>query len=140
MQSRIMSWYEIPAYDFDRAVNFYTKVLGLKIERRVFGSSDYGIIQDGSDGIPGAIVRNGEDQQPAIANGPVLFFKVYDMSDTLARIKMYGGTVLKEKSIIKNQVEDGKSVIPKTLIDNSLGYYALFRDTEGNKMALYSNS
>ncbi|HXC05675.1 MAG TPA: VOC family protein [Bacteroidia bacterium] len=140
MQARIMSWYEIPACDFDKAVEFYSRGLGLKIERRVFGDIYYGVIQDGNNGIPGAIVKSQATVTVAEREGPVLFFKVYDMSETLRNIKTLGGTVLKEKSLIRNQLENGTSVIPNTLIDNSLGYYALFRDPEGNKMALYSNS
>jgi predicted enzyme related to lactoylglutathione lyase len=140
MQTRIMSWYEIPAFDFDKAIHFYAKALALKIERRVFGTMHYGVIQDGADGIPGAIVKSEASPTEKEREGPVLFFKVYDMSDTLERIRELGGVVVKEKSLIRNQLENGTSVIPKTLIDNSLGYYALFRDPEGNKMALYSNS
>ncbi|MFI5150509.1 MAG: VOC family protein [Bacteroidia bacterium] len=139
-EPRIMSWYEIPAFDFDRAVTFYTKAIGLKIERRVFGTNFLGVIQDGSAGIPGAIVKSEAGETEMLREGPVLFFKVYDMSDTLMRIKELGGTVVREKALIRNPLENGTAVIPKTLIDNSLGYYAVFRDPEGNKMALYSNS
>jgi predicted enzyme related to lactoylglutathione lyase len=72
--------------------------------------------------------------------GPILFFKVLDMSETIRRIKLLHGEILKEKSLIRNETAEGKIIIPKTLIDNSSGYFAVFRDPDGNKMALYSNS
>ncbi len=135
-----MSWYEIPAFDFEKAVDFYKYVMDFKIERRVFGEMHYGVITDGDDGIPGSIVKYNEKLDNRNTEGTVLFFKVLDMSETISRIRQKGGSIIKEKSLIRNPIEDGQSVIPKTLIDNSLGYYAVFRDPEGNKMALYSNS
>jgi predicted enzyme related to lactoylglutathione lyase len=139
-QARILSWYEIPAFDFDKAVHFYSKALGLKIERRIFGTNCLGVILDEAGGIPGAIAKSDTEPSGTEKEGPVLFFKVLDMSETLRRIKELGGEVVKEKALIRNQLENGTSVIPNTLIDNSRGYYALFRDPHGNKMALYSNS
>ncbi|HXC07113.1 MAG TPA: VOC family protein [Bacteroidia bacterium] len=134
----MLAWFEIPAFDFEKALDFYSGVFKFTIERKNFGSVPYGIMYESGTGVSGAIMKV---KEPLVPNsGPVLFFKVTDMSETLLRIKHLGGEVIKEKSIIKNETPDGKTIIPKTMIDNAHGYYALFRDTEGNKMALYSNS
>jgi len=134
----MLAWFEIPAFDFEKAIEFYSSVFKFTIEHKNFGSVPYGIIYESGTGISGAIMKVKEKPLPNA--GPVLFFKVMDMSETIQRIRQMGGEILKEKSIIKNETLDGKSIIPKTLIDNAHGYYALFRDPEGNKMALYSNS
>jgi predicted enzyme related to lactoylglutathione lyase len=134
----MLAWFEIPAFDFEKAIEFYSSVFKFTIEHKNFGSVPYGIIYESGTGISGAIMKVKEKPLPNA--GPVLFFKVMDMSETIQRIRQMGGEILKEKSIIKNETPDGKSIIPKTLIDNAHGYYALFRDPEGNKMALYSNS
>ncbi|MFI5148453.1 MAG: VOC family protein [Bacteroidia bacterium] len=134
----MLAWFEIPAFDFEKAIDFYTKVFKFTIERKKFGSVPYGIIFESGTGISGAIMQVKEKPLPNA--GPVLFFKVSDMYETLQRIKQLGGEVLKEKSIIKDETPDGKTMIALTMIDNAHGYYALFRDPEGNKMALYSNS
>jgi len=39
----------------------------------------------------------------------------------------------------KVQVENGKILMPKTLIDEQTGYMAFFEDTEGNRIGLHSN-
>ena len=43
---------------------------------------------------------------------------------------------------ILKRVEDagGRVVLEKTLINKESGYFALFMDTEGNKLALHSNN
>ncbi len=138
MQSHFLTWFEIPAYDFDKAVNFYSLIFGIKIECREMGAVFYGIINAKEMGSSGAIVKV---KEKTVSNqGTVLFFRVNDMSETIRRIKLLGGTMLREKTIIKNEMADGRTIIPKTLIDDSVGYYASFLDLEGNKMALYSNS
>jgi predicted enzyme related to lactoylglutathione lyase len=134
----MITWFEIPAYDFEKAVNFYSQVFTIPVDIKMLGSIEYGIMNDKGKGITGAIMKVKEKLAPNL--GPVLFFRVFDMHETLRRIRLFGGEVLKEKAIIKNENPDGSRVIPKTYIDNSVGYYALFRDPEGNKMALYSNS
>ena len=138
MQANFLTWFEIPAFDFDKAVNFYSLIFGIKIECREMGSIPYGIMNASQMGSSGAIVKVYEK---TVANqGTVLFFRVNDMSETIRRIKLLGGTILREKTIIRNEMADGRTVIPKTLIDETVGYYASYLDLEGNKMALYSNS
>jgi predicted enzyme related to lactoylglutathione lyase len=135
----MITWFEIPAFDFEKSVDFYSRVFNIRIEVKSLGSIPYGIMNDKGKGLTGAVMKVKEKIQPNL--GPVLFFKVIDMAETLRKIKLYGGEILKEKAIIKNESPDGTMVIPQsTFIDSSVGYYALFRDTEGNKMALYSNS
>jgi predicted enzyme related to lactoylglutathione lyase len=134
----MITWFEIPAFAFDESVDFYSKVFQINVEVKMLGSILYGIMNDKGQGITGAIMKVKEKLIPN--QGPVLFFRVVDMSETLKRIAFYGGVVLKEKALIKNENPDGTLVIPRTYIDNAVGYYALFRDLEGNKMALYSNS
>jgi predicted enzyme related to lactoylglutathione lyase len=134
----MISWFEIPAFDFDKAVEFYSKVFDIQIEIKSFGSGPYAVMNDKRSGIAGALIPVKEKLAPNM--GPILFFKVLDMSETIRRIKLLHGEILKEKSLIRNETAEGKIIIPKTLIDNSSGYFAVFRDPDGNKMALYSNS
>ena len=39
----------------------------------------------------------------------------------------------------KVQLENGRVLMPKTLIDEQTGYMAFFEDTEGNRIGLHSN-
>lgn len=138
MKKSLIQWIEIPAYDFDKAVLFYSSVFNLKIEKKIFNGVLHGVFSIYENNITGAIVK--VEGMPTSKDGVVLYFNVYEMTVTENRIVQFGGTILKEKAIIKNSLPDGSSLIPQTMIDGEVGYYSLFRDTEGNKMGLYSNS
>ena len=46
----------------------------------------------------------------------------------------------KDLNIILSKVEEagGRVIMPKTAISNDFGFFAIFLDTEGNKLALHS--
>jgi predicted enzyme related to lactoylglutathione lyase len=46
----------------------------------------------------------------------------------------------KDLSVVLDRVEKagGKIMLPKTKIDDEMGYYAIFNDCEGNKVGLHS--
>jgi uncharacterized protein len=141
VSNRIICWFEIPATDFHRAIDFYTNVLQLKIEETSFNDIPHGIIKSGSknDQVNGAIMES--KSLPLNPTGAVLFFNVNGkLDETIAKIPLFGGKILKEKTLIKNKEKDGLSLIPKTLIDGKEGYFCYFSDSEGNKMGLYANS
>ena len=141
--TNIISWFEIPARDFKRALDFYSNVFGIDIDVFMFSEIAHGVFRvdpNHPEEITGAIVET--KNMPDKNVGPVIFFNANpDMSEILENIKENGGEVILTKTLIKNiNSEDGKITIPQTLIDSNLGYHAYFYDTEGNKMGLYSNS
>lgn len=139
MSSQFFSWFEIPATDFLRATDFYEKVFNVKISKTKFNGVSHGIFQLKEGQTSGAIVN--VEALPEKGYGPVIFFNGYgNISLILENVVDHGGTIIKKKTLIKNLMEDGSSVIPRTLIDGAVGYYAYFYDSEGNKMGLYSNS
>lgn len=116
-----ISWFEIPASDFSRAVAFYQSILGLDIkESEMFGTKMGFFPTDGTN-VSGAIVQ-GEDYAPS-------------MDGVLAYLN--GGENL-EKVLSKVEPNKGKVIVPKTQISPEMGYFGMFIDTEGNKMALHS--
>lgn len=131
-------WFEIPVNDFEASVEFYSNVLRCKLKKVTFEGIQHAIF-DSLQGVKGSIVKR---QTPISVppDGPVLFFKVPVMSDNIEIIKSLGGKIIKEKTLMKASSESGSTVISKTLLDNEIGYYALFEDPEGNRMGLYSNS
>jgi len=132
-------WFEIPASDFTRATNFYSKVFGVELNIVELNGILHGIFKLDEGQITGAIVDNGGAE---IKPGVVLFFDADpSISDLENRIVANGGQVLVHKTLIKNKVEKDKYIIPKNFIDgSSLGYFAYFLDTEGNKMGLFGAS
>lgn len=132
-------WFEIPARDFHRATVFYSKVFGIKINTVELNGIKHGIFMLNDGQINGAIVDNGDTE---IKGGTVLFFDGSpSLSDVESKIKANGGQILVSKTLIKDEAEDGTSILPENFIDGSrLGYFAYFLDTEGNKMGLYGSS
>lgn len=119
----MISWFEIPAGDFKRAVSFYKNVLGVNItETEMFGTR-MGFFPSNGRNVSGAIVQ-GDDYKPS-GEGATLYFN--------------GGKNLQP---VLDKVADnkGRVIVPKTQISPEMGYFAIFIDTEGNKVALHSEN
>lgn len=119
----LINWFEIPATDFSRAISFYKAILGLEIkETEMFGTKMGFFPADGTN-VSGAIVQ-GEDYKPS-TNGVIAYLN--------------GGNDL-QTVLDKVENSNGKVIVSKTQISPEMGYFGMFIDTEGNKMALHSNS
>ncbi len=116
-----INWFEIPATDFERAKEFYGKLLGAEIQVMPHPEMKYGILPgDMQNGVTGGIVQ-----------GPG-----YEPSDKGALIYLNGGEDLSEP-LSRVEAAGGKIVLPKTSIGQN-GFMAHFIDSEGNKIALHS--
>lgn len=115
-----VSWFEIPAVNFEEAVDFYNNIYGIEMEKNFDGNYAMAFFP-ANNGIGGAIVA-GPGSTP---------------SDTGPLIYLNGG---KDLNLILEKVEEagGRIVMPKTLISKKSGYFAIFIDSEGNKLALHS--
>ena len=118
-----ISWFEIPAADFERAVLFYETVMATTLTRSQMGPMRLAIFP-GSEDLPvGGAVTYMEGAQPPGPMGAVVYlFAGDDLALALARVPEAGGVV----------------IVPKTMITPEMGHYALFRDSEGNHVGLYS--
>jgi predicted enzyme related to lactoylglutathione lyase len=117
----LINWFEIPATDFKRAVSFYTTILGLDIkESEMFGTKMGFFPTDGTN-VSGAIVQ-GEDYK-ASTDGVLAYLN--------------GGNDL-QMILDKIEPSNGKIIVPKTQISPEMGYFCMFIDSEGNKMAVHS--
>lgn len=115
----MIAWVEIPTVDFDRAVEFYNAILGLKLEKQDFGTEKMACFPDGS----GAIIWS-KGYEPS-GQGVVVSLHTDEMEKALERIPARGGKVL----------------IGKTKIEaEGRGYFGVFTDTEGNRLGLYSEN
>lgn len=120
MQNMI-NWFEIAAADLSRAKKFYGHILGIELkEVDMFGSKMAFFPADG-DNVSGALVQ-GADYTPS-ADGSLIYLNGGNDLDTM---------------LSKVEVAGGKVFVPKTQISPEMGYFAVFMDSEGNKMALHS--
>lgn len=107
--------FEIPAVDMERARKFYQEVFGW--ESQAFEES-YAIIKT-PDGVGGGFTSN---RTPVENQGLNLYIEVEDIPKTLGMIKSNGGGEIREK----------------TEIAPDMGYLAVFKDSEGNSVGLWS--
>ena len=139
MEHRNLLWIQIPCRDLSRAALFYRKVFDCKFHFEDLNHIPHAIFQEnglGQKPMNGALIEV-PDEYP-LGTGPVLFWDATARFEELEeRIKINGGKLLREKTLIKTEVGDGFSMIPYTYVDNNQGYYAHFLDSEGNRMGLY---
>lgn len=116
-----INWFEIPAQNYERAIKFYEAIFGFEMYRMPMGGMDMAFFPCDREAVGGALVC-GNGYIPS-ADGSVVYLN--------------GGDDL---NVVLNKVESagGAVVVPKTLITEEIGFFGMFIDTEGNKVALHS--
>jgi predicted enzyme related to lactoylglutathione lyase len=109
--------FEIPADDTGRAVKFYQRVFGWKIEK--WGPMDYWLATTGPDSEPGI---NGAIMSRETQNTSVNTVNVSSVDEYAKKIVDAGGKIL----------------TPKTPIPG-VGYFSYCVDTEGNVFGIMEN-
>lgn len=121
MEEGAFVWIEIPATDINRATKFYNQVLDIQLAPAAMG--DYQMAMFPNQTAGGAIVQ-GAQCVPS-SDGSIAYLNAgADLATPLAKIEGAGGKVIMEK----------------TLISAEHGYMALFIDTEGNRVGLWSKN
>ena len=116
-----ISLFEIPATDVLRAVDFYQAILNIQIEKMNMPGMEMGIFPYEQQMVTGVIIKS-EGYKPS-ADGVTIYLN--------------GGNNLQ---IILDKVAEngGEIIVPKTPHADDNGFFALFLDTEGNKIGLNS--
>lgn len=121
IMENLINWFEIPASDFERAIQFYKTILKIEITELDMYGTKMGMFASDGQNISGAIVE-GEGYSPSDSGVLVYLNGGEDLQVILSRVESIGGNIL----------------MPKTQISPDMGYFAIFLDSEGNKMALHS--
>ena len=122
----IISWFEIPATDLQRATTFYETLFDVQLT--VLDMPDYRMrvfpVKDNMVNISGCIVEAQQGFHKASATDGVLVYLNGnpDVQQVLNKVEAAGGTI----------------VLPKTEIGPDYGYMAIIIDTEGNRIGLHS--
>jgi uncharacterized protein len=121
MHMNALNWFEIPTYDFDRAVTFYEQLLQTTLQREMFAGTMPNAIFPYQNGVGGAVAQV-PYAKPG-SDGTVIYLNARSMEvfdAALANVVRLGGSV----------------IMPKTDV-GSTGHIALIRDTEGNRIGLH---
>ncbi len=117
-----ISWFEIPATDYERAKTFYNTMLGIEIADMPMPEGKYGMFpfDQENNGVGGGIMQM-EGVNPSAEGVTIYLNGGDDLSGPLSRVEAAGG----------------KIIMPKTDIGEN-GFMAQLLDTEGNRVALHS--
>lgn len=116
-------WIEIPVKDLDRALKFYQAVfeLGEPVSVTDDGVRRTVTLTNADESGPGFSLNQTRNFEPG-DKGPLVYLNTgSDSNAHLERVRAAGGTV------VEGETSMGQA-----------GYYATFKDTEGNLLALYS--
>lgn len=116
-----ISMFEIPATDISRAVNFYQTILDIKIEKMDVEGMQMGIFPYENQ-IVTVVIIEADGYKPS-ADGVTIYLN--------------GGNNL-QGILDKVGKNGGKIITPKTAHADESGFFAIFIDTEGNKVGLNS--
>lgn len=117
-----VSWFEIPAVDFHQAVEFYDHIFGIKMVQNITEANAMAFFPV-TNGIGGAVIA-GPGSIPS-DKGPLIYLNGgNDLDDVLSKVEEAGGRI----------------VMSKTGIGEEEGYFAIFIDCQGNKLALHSKN
>lgn len=117
----LIAFFEIPSVDFERAVCFYETVLETRLSVFDWGKEKMAFFTE-RELCVGAI-SFASDFLPS-SNGVLIHFNCESIDEKLSAVVNAGGDV----------------VIAKTKIEaEDRGYFAVFSDSEGNHIGLYSD-
>ena len=119
----LISIVEIPTSNFSRAVAFYQAILGITIEEIEMEGIRMGLFPNDGESVSVQLI-NGSEYKPS-GDGTIVYLS--------------GGKDL-QKVADKIKTNGGKIVVPKTEIGPEMGFYAMFNDSEGNKLGLHSSN
>lgn len=125
MEHNAVGWFEIPVSDMERARKFYESVLEISITVHDLGGLIMGWLPSnhGKSGASGSLVKH-EMYKPSTTDGVLIYFSCNDVDNELGRVEEAGGEIMKSK----------------TEIGGGHGFMALINDTEGNRIALHSQT
>lgn len=118
----LIAFFEIPATDFRRAVDFYETVLGMKFSVMEYETEKMACFTEDGEAV-GAISYSSDFDFLPSKHGVMIHFNCGDIAETLEKVVKMGGEV----------------IIPRTKIEaEDKGWFAVFSDTEGNRIGIYA--
>lgn len=113
-------WVDIPVVDLNRAIRFYSAVLGAPVKKQEFPERAIGVLPH-EDGEVGGCLYKKEGEAPS-DKGPLIYLNAQGrLDEAVAAVAANGGKVL----------------VPKHSI-GPYGFRAIVLDSEGNRVALHS--
>jgi predicted enzyme related to lactoylglutathione lyase len=114
-------WFDIPIVDLDRSMKFYSEVLDIGVHKTQFEDFTFAVLAH-KDGNGGCLVP--KPNEVSHDKGILIYMNVDGrIRDAVGKVAPNGGEV----------IQDTHPIGPH-------GFRALIKDSEGNRLALHSNS
>ena len=120
----VITWFEIPVADLDRAQAFYETVLARKLRRENLGGDALAVFPYDRPATGGALQAGASAAARTGSSIRIYLDCMPSIDATLARIEAAGGQI----------------VAPKSALPPGMGFIAHMRDTEGNEVGLHALS
>jgi predicted enzyme related to lactoylglutathione lyase len=117
-------WCDIPVKDLDRAIRFYSAVLGAPIKKEQHEGMSFAVLPHAEEhGVSGCLTTDcGDSKSEPSPHGPLLYFNCQGrLDEAIAAVEPNGGKVLQPKHPI-----------------GPYGFRSVVLDSEGNRIALHS--
>ncbi len=120
-QSNRVVWFDLPVANLERAAEFYRQVLAIDVTIETFDEFTFAVLAH-DDGNGGCLVK---DKSAISSSQGILVYMNVDgrIRNAVAKVREAGGDVEQEVHNIGPH-----------------GYRAIIHDSEGNRIALHSNS
>jgi predicted enzyme related to lactoylglutathione lyase len=113
-------WVDIPVLDLDRAIGFYSAVLGQPVKKQEYPGMAIGLLPGEDPDATGCLVAGGE-LRPSDA-GPLIYLNAEGrLDEAIAAVESGGGKIVQPRHPI-----------------GPYGHRAIILDSEGNRVALHS--
>jgi predicted enzyme related to lactoylglutathione lyase len=113
-------WFDIPCVDLDRAIRFYSAVLGAQVARHESPGFALGVLPHEGSSVGGCLVVHSDS--PPSDRGVLIYLNCSGrLDEAIAAAANHGGKIIQPKA----------SIAPH-------GFRAIVLDSEGNRVALHS--
>lgn len=121
--AQTLVWFDVPVLDLDRAIRFYSGVLGAPVKKEEIEGISLGMLAMPDGAQMGCLVAGVDDFKPS-ADGVMVYFNCNGrLRAAVTAVKAGGGTVQKDVHAI-----------------GPYGFRAEVLDSEGNCIALHSEN
>lgn len=122
--SNTVVWFDLPVQDLERAMRFYSAVLGAPVHKQEHAGMAFAVLHHEPNGISGCLIPDfkGNENKPS-DHGPLIYLNCQGrLDESVASVVPNGGKVLQPRHPI-----------------GPYGFRAIVLDSEGNRIALHSS-
>jgi uncharacterized protein len=127
MSADTLCWTDIPVTNLDRAIKFYSAILGKEVRKMSETGFEYGLLPHEEQNASGCLCVGGDsvgNKNEPSETGPLIYLSVEGrLNEAVKAARVNGGKVLQERQEIGPH-----------------GVRAIIVDSEGNRIALHSSA